>query len=30
MAVRSTNRRNNKLVRVRNMLNRLMMKGRFK
>lgn len=30
MAVRSTNRRNTKLVRVRNMLNRLMMKGRFK
>ena len=30
MAVRSTNRRNGKLVRVRNMLNRLMLKGRFK
>ena len=30
MAVRSTNRRNAKLVRVRNMLNRLMLKGRYR
>jgi len=30
MAVRSTNRQTNKLKRVRNMLNRIMMKNRFK
>lgn len=30
MAVRATKRRDNKLVRVRNMLNRIMLKGRFK
>ena len=30
MAVRSGNRQSNKLVRVRNMVNRIMMKQRFK